>query len=412
MGLSSKLRTLAVSGVLAGLLALAGTAQAQDLLPPAAFKAPATGTEIKWGDTESSETALIEVGPRDGYTLTWTRNGEEEVAGYTLFCWYCPTDEFELDTGKLDALFPLEVGKSTTFERSRGRERWVDTVSVTGVETVNVPAGRFDVYVVKTESRKTDNSWNGRRVAYYAPNLGWTVKIEWYDGDRVSSAWHVLSIDGETGINASMTAPDEGEKRRQRLFQFAAAEPEPSGPVRRIGEVTGVKTYAYGTVPGRDRAAKFPRYDLFTDELIETVRGSALHAVFADGTDFRMGPDSAVRLDRYLYDPDRGDGEMVVNLGEGVFRFVSGKMAKDAVAIGTPDVTIGIRGTDFIVEVDGQGTRVSVIEGEVEITPNGGGAAVSVGPSSVATANNLGVSASSVASIQVPPSLTPGGCGG
>jgi hypothetical protein len=365
-----------------------------------------------WGDTDSDDTARIEVKGRDGYALKWRRNGEEEVAGYTLFCWYCPTDEFDLDTAKLDALFPLEVGKTATFERTRGRDAWIDTVTVTGVETVTVPAGRFDVFVVETYSKKTDNSWNGRRVAYYAPNLGWTVKIEWYDGSRVSSAWHVLSIDGQTGIQASITAPDEGEKRRQRLFQFASAKAEPSGPVQRIGEVTGVKTYAYGTVPGQDRAAKFPRYDLFTDELIETVRGSALHAVFADGTDFRMGPDSAVRLDRYVYDPDRATGEMAIDLGEGVFRFVSGKMAKEGVSIGTPDVVIGIRGTDFIVEVDGSGTRVSVLEGEVEITPRGGGASVSVGPNSVANANGLGVSAASVASIEIPEPVSDGGCGG
>lgn len=141
-----------------------------------------------------------------------------------------------------------------------------------------------------------------------------------------------------------------------------------------IGAVRLVKVWAYGTAPQAQRAPLYRADDLFADELVETVENGALHVRFLDNTKLRLGSSSRVTLDSFVYDPDTGAGEMVADLGEGVFRFITGKLNKEGFQIRTPVAVIGVRGTDFVVVVAPDGaTTVSVLEGLVEVTARGGG---------------------------------------
>ncbi len=148
-----------------------------------------------------------------------------------------------------------------------------------------------------------------------------------------------------------------------------------------IGVVRLVKVWAFGTPPQATRGPLFRIDDLFSNELVETVENGALHILFLDDTTLRLGSLSQVTLDSFVYDPNTSSGEMVVDLGEGIFRFITGKMNKNGIQVRTPVAVIGVRGTEFIVEVGPDGTTtVSVIEGAVEVTAReGGGASVSVG---------------------------------
>lgn len=148
-----------------------------------------------------------------------------------------------------------------------------------------------------------------------------------------------------------------------------------------IGVVRLVKVWAFGTPPEATRGPLFRTDDLYADELIETVENGALHIRFLDDTKLRLGSLSRVTLDSFVYDRNTSSGEMVVDLGEGIFRFITGKMNQDGFQVRTPVAVIGVRGTDFIVGVASDGTTtISVIEGAIEVTAReDGGASVSVG---------------------------------
>jgi len=141
-----------------------------------------------------------------------------------------------------------------------------------------------------------------------------------------------------------------------------------------IGRVRQVVLDAYGTPEAKDRRPLYGRTRVTANERIETVDGGGLHLRFLDNTDFHLGSQSIVVLDEFVYDPDTSAGKMAIRLSKGTFRFVSGKLIKSGVAIRTPTALIGIRGTDFLVVVEENGTTgVVVEEGEVFITPNIGG---------------------------------------
>ena len=142
-----------------------------------------------------------------------------------------------------------------------------------------------------------------------------------------------------------------------------------------IGQVKTVVSTAYGTPPAEGRQALYARDDIFSNEVVETSKKSALHLTFLDKSIFRLGAASRATLDRYVYDPDSKAGELTLNLKEGIFRIKTGKMKKEGIRVVTPVAVITVVGTDFIVQVLATGAiRVAVLEGEVLISPTAAGA--------------------------------------
>lgn len=70
-----------------------------------------------------------------------------------------------------------------------------------------------------------------------------------------------------------------------------------------------------------------------------------------DGSDLMITPNSSVVLDEYVYS-EGGAQSMAVSLTKGALRMVSGRMQKDAVVATTIIANIGIRGTQFWLDVD------------------------------------------------------------
>ncbi len=92
--------------------------------------------------------------------------------------------------------------------------------------------------------------------------------------------------------------------------------------------------------------------DVFLNERVRTGEESQAQLVFLDETNLGVGPKSEVKLDRFVYNPDRGTGRVVVNAGRGVFRFVTGSQDPKNYTVKTPIATIGVRGTDFHLLVE------------------------------------------------------------
>ena len=73
-----------------------------------------------------------------------------------------------------------------------------------------------------------------------------------------------------------------------------------------------------------------------------------------DETLISLGPNSDLVIDGYAYNPTTREGKVETSILKGTLRYVTGLIAKlnpGAVKVTTPTATVGIRGTDFIVEV-------------------------------------------------------------
>ena len=99
-------------------------------------------------------------------------------------------------------------------------------------------------------------------------------------------------------------------------------------------------------------------HPVFQGDEIMTASDSAVGLVLADQTAFSMAENGRITLDEMVYEPASQEGSIALSVGEGIFTFISGEIAKtdpEAMVIDTPVATIGIRGTQLGVDIaDGE----------------------------------------------------------
>lgn len=81
---------------------------------------------------------------------------------------------------------------------------------------------------------------------------------------------------------------------------------------------------------------------------IATGAVSRAQLLLLDQTNFSIGANAKVRIDRFVYDPARNASSLAASVAKGTFRFMSGKPLHNEPgksAIQTPVASIGIRGT-------------------------------------------------------------------
>ncbi|APV49520.1 hypothetical protein BWI17_07405 [Betaproteobacteria bacterium GR16-43] len=96
-----------------------------------------------------------------------------------------------------------------------------------------------------------------------------------------------------------------------------------------------------------------------SDVLLTGSDGSA-GLTFTDNSLVSVGPNSVFAIDRYSFDTTTHAGEFEGSLKKGKLAAVSGKMVKqspEAMKIRTPSAVMGVRGTEFVVQVDEQATQ-------------------------------------------------------
>lgn len=90
-------------------------------------------------------------------------------------------------------------------------------------------------------------------------------------------------------------------------------------------------------------------------DVIVTGGDGAAGITFNDNSLVSVGPDSVFAIDRYAFDSTTNAGDFEGNLRKGRLAAVSGKMVKQApesMRIRTPSALMGVRGTEFVVEVE------------------------------------------------------------
>ncbi len=134
-----------------------------------------------------------------------------------------------------------------------------------------------------------------------------------------------------------------------------------------IGAATQVHGKVFGTPSGLNRLALHTEDSVFADEILETGDQSWARILFLDDTRLNVGKNSQIKLDSFVYKDASSKQELSLSAVKGVFRFVSGKMKKNAYKFTTSTANLGVRGTDFITRVD-DASRFWVLDGQVRIS--------------------------------------------
>lgn len=127
-----------------------------------------------------------------------------------------------------------------------------------------------------------------------------------------------------------------------------ADQPSPAGHVK-IASGSAFIVRQNTTIPAK------PGELLFATDALRTGVDGAVGVTLKDDTRLSLGPNSEVRLERYVYAPGEGGFGMVLNFVRGVAAYVSGRMAKlapDSIRLETPAAIVGVRGTTVAVRVE------------------------------------------------------------
>ena len=129
------------------------------------------------------------------------------------------------------------------------------------------------------------------------------------------------------------------------LMSFAARA-EPAGMVKT----------ASGTASIERNGQKIP---VVVGALVEsgdrivTAPDGAVGITLRDNTLLSAGPNATLDLKKFAFNSTTHAGVLDASLKRGTLSVISGKIAKanpDAVVISTPSTTLGVRGTEFLVE--------------------------------------------------------------
>ncbi len=98
-----------------------------------------------------------------------------------------------------------------------------------------------------------------------------------------------------------------------------------------------------------------PNMRIMEGDTIRTGAKSSAGLIFEDDTVVALGPNSEMSITKFLFNPVKKELSFITRLVHGTFSFITGQIAKlapEKVSLETPDATLGVRGTKFLVKID------------------------------------------------------------
>lgn len=142
-----------------------------------------------------------------------------------------------------------------------------------------------------------------------------------------------------------------------------------------IGTVSAVSGEAYAINVDGSRVDLAMKSPIFQNQTVITGEDGKVQIIFMDNSIFTISANTELLIDEYVFDPRTGEGKSIMNATKGVFKFVTGKIAKnnrEDVKVETPFATIGVRGSGGLVAVDPTlGTRVGLTQCCLEVSTAG-----------------------------------------
>jgi len=132
--------------------------------------------------------------------------------------------------------------------------------------------------------------------------------------------------------------------------KVASADPFPV--VATVQKVSGMATVVR---QGQTMTVKIG-LEIYQNDTLRTGPDGSLGVVFRDDTLLSMGPESVLVIDEFVFAPKQGKFSIVIRMLKGTAAYLSGlisKLAPESAHFKTPTASIGIRGTKFVVRVEG-----------------------------------------------------------
>jgi hypothetical protein len=98
--------------------------------------------------------------------------------------------------------------------------------------------------------------------------------------------------------------------------------------------------------------------EVYGSDRIVTGPQSSVGITLRDSTQLSAGANTILELNKFAFNTTTHDGVLDATVKRGSLAVISGKLAKanpDAVRFSTPTTTLGVRGTEFIIEVGDKG---------------------------------------------------------
>jgi hypothetical protein len=131
---------------------------------------------------------------------------------------------------------------------------------------------------------------------------------------------------------------------------ITAAPASAEAPIGRVKTATGV----VALVRDGSRVPAKPGDAVEAKDVVETGADGAIGITMIDNTVLSAGPNSQVALEEYSFDSNEFTGSMTADVRKGTLSVVSGDIARsspDAMKVRMPSAILGVRGTQFAVQV-------------------------------------------------------------
>ena len=114
----------------------------------------------------------------------------------------------------------------------------------------------------------------------------------------------------------------------------------------KVGVAAAVNPDAFSSLAGAPQSQINIGKSIFYNERINTTGSGLVQVLLVDGSTFTVGPGSNLVIDKFVYDPKKGTGQIAASFSKGVMRFVGGKISKNegGVTVDTPAGALAIRG--------------------------------------------------------------------
>ena len=119
-------------------------------------------------------------------------------------------------------------------------------------------------------------------------------------------------------------------------------------PIGRVDNVDGVAFIVRLTGTTTPAAAEM---EIFLGDTVRTTINTIINLTFVDNTRFALGEEGEMVIDELIFSPTDNTGRSLFIITQGVFSFLSGKIAKtgpDSMWVKLPVATVGVRGTKVV----------------------------------------------------------------
>jgi len=130
---------------------------------------------------------------------------------------------------------------------------------------------------------------------------------------------------------------------------------------------------------------------IFLQDKVITLGKSRAQILLIDQTAINLSQNAEIIIDKFVFGTE--EDTVALKVSKGTFRFISGKVATkspERVNVETPVATIGVRGTEFIGQIDVNESLVALLNGKIEVANDGYSQLVGV-PGFGVTINSVGV---------------------